>query len=124
MIDKNTGGEMVRFVITGAIATLLHYGIYWLLLGRMAAGVAYTVGYVLSFVANYVLTSRFTFRSRVSVRNGIGFCAAHAVNYMVHISLLALYLHLGVPEWIAPVPVYAVAIPVNFLLVRFVFRHK
>lgn len=113
---------MVRFAVVGGIATLLHYAVYWLLLDRMAAGVAYTAGYVVSLVLNYMLSSRFTFRSRASLRNGIGFCAAHAVNYLLHISLLSLYLWLGVPERIAPVPVYAVAIPVNFLLVRFVFK--
>lgn len=124
MIGRETRGEMVRFAIVGVVATLLHYAIYWLLLDVAAAGVAYTAGYVISLVVNYLLSSRFTFRSNTSVRNGVGFLGAHAVNYLLHISLLALYLYLGVPKRIAPIPVYAVAIPVNFVLVRSVFRHK
>lgn len=114
---------MMRFVVVGALATVIHYGIYLALLGRMADGVAYTAGYVISFVFNYLLSSRYTFRSRTSVRNGVGFCAAHTVNYLIHISLFHLWIWIGVPEWLVPVPVYAIAIPVNFLLVRLVFRH-
>lgn len=122
MLKRETYGEMMRFVIVGGVATLLHYVIYWLLLGLMTAGVAYTIGYLISFVYNYIMTTVFTFRSKTSWRNGIGFCMAHAVNYLLHIALLHVYLHFGVPEWIAPLPVYAVAIPVNFLLVRFAFK--
>ncbi|MBQ7869952.1 MAG: GtrA family protein [Prevotella sp.] len=122
MIGKETRGEMVRFVVVGALATAIHYGIYLVLLGCMADGVAYTIGYVVSFVFNYLLSSRYTFRSRTSVKNGVGFCAAHGVNYLIHITLFHVWMWVGVPEWLVPIPVYAVAIPVNFLLVRLVFK--
>lgn len=47
---------------------------------------------------------------------------AHAVNYGLHMVLLNVFLALGLPEVWAPAPVFAIAIPVNFLLVRFVFK--
>jgi len=31
---------------------------------------------------------------------------------------------MGIPKPLAPIPVFAIAIPVNFLLVRFVFKRK
>lgn len=124
MIRKEIRGEIVRFVVVGTLATLIHYGVYLALLGHLADGVAYTAGYVISFVFNYVLSSRYTFRSRTSVRNGAGFCAAHGVNYLLHISLFHVWKWVGVPEWLVPVPVYAIAIPVNFVLVRLVFKTK
>jgi putative flippase GtrA len=49
---------------------------------------------------------------------------AHAVNYLLHMVLLNLFLWLGMSNELAPLPVFAIAIPVNFLLVRFVFKHK
>ena len=122
MIGKETRGEMARFVVVGALATAIHYGTYLVLLGCMADGVAYTIGYVVSFVFNYLLSSRYTFRSRTSVKNGVGFCAAHGVNYLIHITLFHVWMWIGVPEWLVPIPVYVVAIPVNFLLVRLVFK--
>ena len=117
-------GEAVRFAAVGALATALHYAIYYVLLPLLSAAVAYTIGYGLSLVANFFLTARFTFRSRPTGGKAAGFALSHGVNYLLHISLLQLFLHLGVPPRLAPLPVFAIAIPVNFLLVRFVFRNK
>ena len=118
--------ELFRFALVGGFATALHYGIYYAL-WRYAAfneNVAYTAGYVLSFIANFYLTAYFTFRSRPSWRRAGGFGGAHLVNYLLHMGLLNLFLRMGLPEQWAPLPVFAIAIPVNFLLVRFVFKHK
>ena len=43
---------------------------------------------------------------------------------MLHIGLLNTFLWLGLSKTLAPIPVFAIAIPVNFLLVRFVFKRK
>jgi hypothetical protein len=37
--------------------------------------------------------------------------------------LLNVFIWLGVSNELAPVGVYMIAVPVNFLLVRYVFRH-
>ena len=115
-------GEAVRFGIVGVAVTAVHYVIYLLLLPVMNGSVAYTIGYVLSFVLNYYLTSHFTFKKKSSVRNGIGFIASHAVNYLLHIILLNVFIAVGISEQLAPIPVYCIAVPVNFLLVRLVFK--
>lgn len=122
-LRRDTFGEMVRFGVVGVVATALHYGVYWLLHCVMNVSVAYTIGYVVSFVANYLMSARFTFRKKRSVKNGLGFAFAHAFNYLLQITLLNLFIWLGVSAVMAPVPVYCVAIPTNFLIVRFVF-HK
>lgn len=46
-----------------------------------------------------------------------------AREYTLQIVTLNVFVYLGVPRAIAPVPVFAIAIPVNFLLVRFVFKN-
>lgn len=46
------------------------------------------------------------------------------VQLPLHIGLLNTFLWLGLSKTTAPAPVFAIAIPVNFLLVRFVFKHK
>ena len=116
--------EFFRFVITGGLATALHYGLYYLLL-RMSVNmtIAYTIGYLLSFIFNYLMSARFTFKRKTTKRNGVGFILAHLVNYFLQIFLLKLFVWLGVPEAFGPFPVYAISIPVNFLMVRFVFEH-
>lgn len=120
-IRRDVFFEIVRFGLVGVVATALHYGVYWLLHGLMNVSVAYTIGYFVSFVANYLLSARFTFKKKKSVKNGVGFACAHLFNYVLQISLLNFFIWMGVGEALAPVPVYCIAIPTNFVLVRLVF---
>lgn len=116
--------EFIRFVMVGVFATALHYGIYFLLQKFINVNIAYTLGYALSFIANFYLTAYFTFGKKPSWSKAFGFGGAHLFNYLLHIGLLNTVLWLGLSKAIAPIPVFAIAIPVNFLLVRFVFKRK
>jgi putative flippase GtrA len=124
MIKRETFNELIRFVIVGTISTALHYGIYWVLQHWMNVNIAYTIGYALSFLCNYYLSAYFTFHAKTSVRKGIGFGGAHAVNYCLHIVLLNFFLWLGLSPEVAPFAVYAIAVPTNFVMVRFVFKDR
>lgn len=115
-------GEAIRFGLVGIMATGLHWLVYWAMLPWCSAYVAYTVAYVLSFLANFLATSYVTFRTRPTWTRLWGMTGAHAINFVVHIVLLAAMLRLGVPERLAPAPVYCVAVPINFVLVRLVFK--
>lgn len=106
----------------GVFATLLHYGIYWILRQWINYNIAYTIGYALSFVCNFILTSYFTFKSQATIKRGIGFGGVHLFNYIFQMVLLNVFVFFGVRQNIAPIPVYAISIPVNFLMVRFVFK--
>jgi putative flippase GtrA len=84
--------------------------------------VAFTIGYLLSFFMNFWLSAKFTFKAEATVKRGAGFALSHLVNYGLQMLVLNVSLKFGVPEPLAPVPVYLICIPVNFLLVRFVFK--
>ena len=56
--------EFVRFVMVGIFATALHYGLYFVLQRVINVNIAYTLGYALSFIANFYLTAYFTFRPK------------------------------------------------------------
>ena len=126
-------GEVVRFGIVGVTATLLQYFIYWLLL-RLAihwdveAGthtlstVAMTIGYVVSFIYNFIASTRFTFRVKANARRGAGFLFSHVVNYSLQMLTLNLFLLLGIGKQWAPIPMFGVCVPINFLLVRFFLK--
>lgn len=116
--------EFIRFSLVGVLATGIHYGIYHLLLPYINVNIAYTTGYVIGFGFNFCLTSFFTFRTKPSWKKLVGMGGAHLVCYLLHIVLLNFFLFLDVPKPLAPLPVFAIAIPVNFILVRFVFKHK
>lgn len=121
-ISRQTIYEILRFGIVGVVATVLHYVIYWILQHWINVNVAYTIGYFLSFIANYFLSAQFTFREKTTTRNGIGFAGAHLFNYLFQMVLLNIFLWLGVSKALAPLPVYCIAVPVNFILVRMVFK--
>lgn len=113
--------QPIRFALVGGLATAIHYGVYLLLQLWMWAGVAYTIGYVVSFVINYMLTNYFTFKTRPNTKNGVGFVISHGINYGLHIGLLEFFLWLGVSNEWAPIPVFCIVIPVNFFILRYVF---
>ncbi len=115
-------GEALRFVVVGVLSTAIHYGIYCLLLGLLSLNVAYSVGFVAGFAFNYVATNLFTFRTLPSWRNLLGLMGVQGVNYLIHLLLLNVFVAMGLPEHVAPLAVYAIAIPVTFVLARWVFR--
>ena len=115
-------GEVMRFAIVGVIATLLQYAIYWLLIHWLSPTLAMTVGYGVSFVFNFIASTRYTFRVEASAKHGAGFALSHAVNYVLQISVLNLALWMGVPKTWAPIPTFCICVPVNFVLVRFFLK--
>ena len=121
-MNSTTLREAIRFCIVGVLATIVHYGIYLLLKGVINVSVAYTIGYVISFIVNFVLTNVYTFKTQATAKKGIGFVICHVINYLLHIGLLNVFIWLGVPSSLAPIPVYCIVVPVNFLLVRKVVK--
>ena len=124
--------QFIRFAIVGALATAIHYGIYLLIVWANDIGedetlytnIAYSIGYVVAWCANFYLSAHFTFQSNTSLKRGIGFALSHGVNYVLHIIFLNLFLWIGLSETIAPIPVFCIVIPINFILVRYVFTSK
>ena len=111
---------IVRHVLGGGTAAVVHFGTYYALTAlSVNYNLAFTVGVALSLAFNFVASSRFTFRTGLSAGRGLRFCGAHAVNYLLSIGLLNLYVRLGVSEYVAPLLVWPVAVPINYLMVRY-----
>lgn len=130
-INRNSthgAGEFIRFCITGLICTGVHYGVYLLLACLLHpetvlwTNAFYTIGYVLGFLCNLWLSASFTFNERVTIKKGIGFTISNAVNYGLHMLFLNIFLWIGISKQFAPIPTYCIVVPINFLLVRFVFK--
>lgn len=117
--------QFIRFGAVGVIATLISYGIYLLFnnLG-LTYNVSYTLGYIISFVFNYFASTRFTFKTNTSLKKGVKFGLSHVFNYLLQIVLLNFFISLGVLDSLAPLFVYCISIPINFLLVRIALKDK
>ena len=115
-------GEVVRFGIVGVLATLLQYAIYTVLLLWCSPSLSMTVGYILSFIFNFIASTRFTFKVETNARHGAGFALSHVVNYLVQLATLNFFLWIGVSKTLAPIPMFCICVPVNFVLVRFFLK--
>lgn len=127
-LDRDKLMQFVRFCIVGTIAAAIHYGVYYLMQLFLRDGiwlsVDYTIGYVVSLVCNFFMTTYFTFRSHVSAGKAAGFGFSHVVNYSLHIVLFNLFMAMGIHRLLAPVLVLMVAVPTNFLILRYVYRKR
>lgn len=116
-------GEILRFCFVGVAAAILQYVIYRLLLWVLHPSLAMTIGYLLSFAFNFYASTRFTFKVHGNTRRGAGFALAHFINYLLQIATLNAFIMGGVTPALAPFPMFAVCVPINFLLVRFFLKH-
>ena len=116
--------ELYRFGVVGCIATFIQYITYYILLSIFVHSIAYSIGYILSFSVNYILTTAYTFKVKRTRKNWIGFVLSHLVNYCLQIGLLSFFVVIGINKTIAPIPVFAICIPTNFILVRFFVKNN
>ncbi|MDO4756255.1 MAG: GtrA family protein [Parabacteroides sp.] len=114
--------EFIKWAMIGVLAVIIHYGIYLLLNLYIQKDIAFTIGYLISFCCNFYLNSVYTYHKKPSFKKGIGFGVSHVINYLLQIGFFNLFIWLGVSEEYAPIPMYVVTMPINLLLVRFVFK--
>lgn len=119
-------GEILRFGIVGTMAVAIQYAAYLLLIHWAHSGVnvANTMAYVVSYLFNFVASTRFTFRVKATAGRGLAFAFCHVVNYLLQLLMLNLFIHWGVGKSLAPLPMFAVCVPVNFLLVRYFLKQE
>lgn len=117
-------GEILRFGIVGAIAALLQYGVYLAMLIITFPGVANTIGYIISFIFNFIASTHYTFKVKANAKRGLGFALSHVVNYLLQTLTLLLFIYIGVPKAYAPIPMFCICVPVNFILVRYFLTKK
>lgn len=118
ILDKKQIGEIIRFGIVGVLATIIQYLVYVMLYNFIGTNIAFTLGYVVSLIFNFILSNYFTFKTNPNKEKGVKFLLAHGFNYGLQMVLLNLFNMVGVHKAISPFLVYCISIPVNFLLVR------
>ena len=114
--------EIVRFGITGVVSTLATYLFYYIFLLWLNPTISFTIAYLIAMVCNYLMTTSFTFKVKPNKKNAIGFIVSNAINYILCALFLNLFIWMGVSEELAPIPMYMICIPTNFLIVRFVMK--
>lgn len=124
LMHEEKFAEFMRYCIVGTIAAAIHYGVYYLLQKVININIAYTAGYCISLVCNFFMTSYFTFKTGPSAKKVAGFGFSHLINYLLHMGLFNLFLYFGVHRLLAPILVLMIVVPINFVLLHFVFKSK
>lgn len=86
------------------------------------ATTANTIAYIVSFIFNFIASTRYTFKVKANAKRGAGFTLSHVVNYSMQTLCLNLFVGLGLAKQLAMIPTLCICIPVNFLLVRFFLK--
>ena len=86
------------------------------------ATVANTIAYIVSFIFNFIASTRYTFKVKANAKRGAGFTLSHVVNYSMQTLCLNLFVALGLAKQWAMIPMFCICVPVNFILVRFFLK--
>lgn len=123
--SKSRFAEIMRFAFVGGFSTVLQYGLYIVFLHavKLTPVVSSMVSYAISFVANYFLSSYFTFKSSPNFKSGLGFAASHLFNMGLQTGLVAIFKGIVGPT-LALLPALAICFPCNYFLVRFALTSK
>lgn len=110
--------EALWFGIVGVGSTLFTYFVYIFIDNLLPPSVAYVIGYIAGIVLNYILNTTYTFKTNYSVKKLSYFILCHGINLTLSLVLLSLFIYLGVSIDFAPIPMYVICIPINFIMVR------
>ena len=125
LIARLYRSSFVRFAAVGVVATGINYATYASLVSNFDGlwpEAAYLAAFCVSISCNFVLSSYFTFRVEPTWRRAAGFLTAHLINLVNELLLLRLWIWIGVPKLYAPLCVFVVAFPINYLMVRLALR--
>lgn len=111
-------GEIVRFGIVGGVATTFQIMVYYPLSFVVSHSLSLFVSYVISLLVNYFLTIHFTFRVESNAKRSAGFLMCHIINFTLQFLLVNVFVKTGMDKQFAIIPVLAICVPVNYLLVR------
>lgn len=121
----NKRGEMLRFAMVGGFCTVLQYGMYVVFVHavKVPAVVSTMISYGISFIANFILSSLFTFKKKATAGRGLGFTLSHLINMGLQTGLVAIFKGI-VGKTLALLPALVICVPANYFMVRFAFRSK
>lgn len=117
--------EIIRFGITGGLATVLQIIIYIVFVDavHVPAVVSTMISYAISFIVNFFLSNYFTFHTRPTTVTTLGFILSHLINMGLQTGLVAIFKEILDPT-LAILPALAICIPANYLMVRYALTNK
>ncbi len=116
--------QLVRYMFTGGLASIVNIGVYWVLAYRgMDPNLAWAIGFVAAVVVGYIVHSRWSFRGHGRrdniTRTGGRFVIVSLVSFGLNSFWVWLFVRqLALPIWSPYLPVLTVTPLIIFALNR------
>jgi putative flippase GtrA len=121
VVRRLAENRIFRFLVTGALNTIVTFGIYIVLKTVFDYQIAYFLSYASGILFAYFMNVFFVFKKPLSLRTFIRFPLVYVIQYIVGAILLELLVQiLGFSATFAPLFVIVITLPLTFLLSRFV----
>ena len=107
--QKEIAGQLVRYGLSGGLASIVNIGVYWVLAANgMDPNLAWAIGFVAAVILGYVIHSRWSFqgygRRDNIARTGGRFVIVSLVSFALNqLWVWLLVQHFDLPLW-APYP--------------------
>lgn len=123
--QRSKRAEMIRFALVGGFCTVLQYGIYVVFVHavKVPAVVSTIISYAISFIANFFLSSVFTFKSKANAKKGLAFTLSHLINMGMQTGFVAIFKGIVGPT-LALLPALGICVPLNYFMVRNSFTNR
>jgi putative flippase GtrA len=102
---QEIAGQLVRYALTGGLASIVNIGVYWVLAaGGMDPNLAWTIGFAAAVLVGYVVHSRWSFRGYGRrdnlARTGSRFVAVSLVSFALNsLWVWLLVRYFALPLW-------------------------
>ncbi|MGW0878721.1 GtrA family protein [Streptomyces sp. NPDC002671] len=113
--------QILTFAAVGVVNTAVYYGLYLLFLTGLPYLAAHILAFLIGMIGSFFLNARFTYRTRPTWRKFLLFPLTNVANFLittVGVYVIVDVLHAG--SRFAPLLASAAAIPVTFVLSRWV----
>jgi putative flippase GtrA len=114
--------QAIRFALVGVVNTGTYYLIYLGLKTFMPYLAAHISAFTLSMIGSFFMNSWFTYRTKPTWRNFLLFPLTNVTNFVVTtVGMYLLVTYASMNDKIAPLVAAAAAIPVTFVVSRWIF---
>ncbi|MER6026823.1 GtrA family protein [Streptomyces sp. NPDC001851] len=113
--------QILTFALVGVLNTAAYYCLYLMFLTWLPYLAAHVLAFALSMVGSFFLNARFTYRTRPTWRKFLLFPLTNVTNFLITtagVYVIVDVLHTG--NRLAPLLASAAAIPVTFVVSRWV----
>jgi putative flippase GtrA len=115
--------RIAGFVVGGGLNTAVTYLLYLALHLQLGYHLAFLLAYMAGILFSYWFNSTFVFKKAMSWRGLLAFPLVYVVQYAVSALVLVLLVEQGgVAEWLAPLLVSAIMLPLTYVMVKFVLH--